>query len=108
MAIRKSWEYPIEEDCLNSKEVAMSSISLGRMVTLPPFVTRIVQIVVATVAAGNKKFTYIQRSQSDAEMLRRMAKLADHDTFVTTRDNARIARLKAEAAQLATSAETPA
>lgn len=76
------------------------------MVTLPLFVTRIVQIVVATVTAGNKNFTYyIQRSPSDAEMLQLLAQLERHDTFVAARDSA---RLKAEAARLAALAEASA
>ncbi|MFZ3031551.1 MAG: hypothetical protein WA082_00780 [Candidatus Moraniibacteriota bacterium] len=84
----------------------MSTVSLGRMVTLPYFVTRILRIVVAIISIGNKKIIYyIQRSPSDAEMLQLLAQLERHDTLVATRDSA---RLKAEAARLAALAEASA
>lgn len=88
----------------------MSSVSLGRMVTLPVLVTRIVQIAVATVDAGNKKFTRLlpQRRHDDVTMLQLLAQLEYHDTLITARDNANIARLKAEAARLAAQAEASA
>lgn len=105
MAIRKSWEYPIEEDCLNSKEVAMSSISLRGMVTPPPFVTKLQQIATAVITAKNKTLALYLQNKSDATTPELLARLAVVDGDITARDSA---RLKAEAARLAALAEASA